>query len=246
MKLSVVTVTFNAANCIDKTLESLCRQRDVQYELIVVDGGSRDGTVERVKAHAQLSPLIQTGPDAGIYDAMNKGVAAATGDAIYFLNADDEFATGSALADLRDRLSAQPECGLVFGDVVVTDKDRDQYRSHQSVRTNRLGFEPLCHQATLARRELFDRIGGFDLSYRISADLDWFMRCAAVGVTFQYVPKLISLYAAGGESDKQSMLRRAENLQIIRKHLTPAQILQQRILAAARRRAGRLQLALLD
>lgn len=244
MKLSVITVTYNAAGCVEAALQSLRAQSYPDIELIVVDGGSKDDTCARVACFQDLKPKILCEPDQGIYDAMNKGVAMATGDAVYFLNADDRLAHPAALAHLARALATDPVTQIAFGDVVVTGESCDQWRSHRHVTTARFGFETLCHQATLTRRTVFDCVGGFDISLKVSADLDWFMRCGKAGLQFGYVPHLVCCYASGGESDKQTVLRQVENSRILRKYRTGLMRWQQRAAAAVRRRLARVAQAL--
>lgn len=244
MKLSVITVTYNAAACVEAALQSLRAQSFPNIELIVVDGGSKDDTCARVARFLDLKPQVLSEPDHGIYDAMNKGVALATGDAIYFLNADDRLAHPDSLAHLVKALTSDPSRQIVFGDVVVTGESSDHWRSHRQVTPARFGFETLCHQATLTRRAVFEAVGGFDTSFKVSADLDWFMRCGNAGLQFGYVPHLVCCYASGGESDKQTVLRLVENKLILRKYRTGLMRWQQRAAAAVRRRLARVARAL--
>lgn len=236
MKISIVTVTYNASAFLEGALQSLRVQTYPNTEFIVIDGGSSDGTLNLVASYPDLKPIVHSGPDNGIYDAMNKGVRVATGEAIYFLNADDRLAQPDSLACLVDGLRRNPGAGIVYGNIVVTDQNRDTWRSHRRWTPARLGWEALCHQATLSRRDVFDRAGEFDTNYRISADLEWFMRCDSVGVDFAHVDRLICFYAAGGESDRQGSLRRQENERILRQYRGAASRFQQRVAAALRRR----------
>jgi glycosyltransferase involved in cell wall biosynthesis len=240
MKVTVVTVTLNAAAWLAEALQSIADQTHPDIELVIVDGVSTDATLDIVSSFSALNPKVLSGRDQGIYDAMNKGREAATGDAIFFLNADDRFAQPDALAHLVQALSASCQADLAFGDVLVVSGEGDQYRSHQNVSVARLGFETLCHQAVLARRTAFDRVGGFDLRYRISADLEWLVRCGQAGLVFLHVPRLVCRYTAGGESDRQSVLRRADNREILLRHRSATQRAGQRVAAAWRRRLARL------
>jgi glycosyltransferase involved in cell wall biosynthesis len=114
-RISVVTVSFNAAATIADTLASVARQTGVNYEHIIVDGGSSDGTMDVVRQHDHDRLIAKSEPDAGIYDAMNKGVAQATGDYLLFLNADDYLARPDALALAAEKLG-QTDSDCLFAD----------------------------------------------------------------------------------------------------------------------------------
>ena len=117
MKLSLITPCLNNASTIRGTLESVAAQSHRDFEHIVVDGGSTDGTLEILAGHAGRLKVIG-GPDRGLYDAINKGVASATGDAIGVLNADDYLESHTVLQEVSDALAAAPDAQGVYGDVV--------------------------------------------------------------------------------------------------------------------------------
>jgi glycosyltransferase involved in cell wall biosynthesis len=237
VKVSVIMAVRDAAPVLADALHSLRQQRGVVLELIVVDGASQDETLAVVARFADLAPQVLNGPDQGLYDAMNKGLAVATGEACYFLNADDRLAQPEALAMLAAELS-DPAVDLVFGDIVVSGAQGDRWRSHHHVSSAGLGFESLSHQAVLARRSAFERVGGFDLRWRICADLDWFMRCADQGLRFRHVPRLVCRCLAGGLSERAHALHRAELLALRRPRR--ARHGAQALAAAVRRRLRRL------
>ncbi len=241
MKITVITVTLNAAAVVGDALRSVLAQQHEDVELVLVDGGSSDGTLDVVHALAGSRARVLAGPDAGIYDAMNKGIAAARGDALFFLNADDRLAHPGVLAELAQTLVWR-SADLAFGDIVVFDEQQTRLRTHRHVRVARLGHESLSHQAVLARRGCFDRVGSFDTRYRICADLDWFMRCGAAGLRFAYLPQLVCRCMAGGASSRQYTLKMQEARQLVRLYQPPLQRLGQRVAAGLRRRAAELSL----
>jgi glycosyltransferase involved in cell wall biosynthesis len=215
MKVTVVMVTRNAGAVIEEALESLTRQRGCEVDLVVADGGSTDDTLAVLHRHAHLRARVLPGPDAGIYDAMNKGVAAARGDALYFLNADDRLAHPAALAELTGAMQSTG-ADLVYGDIVVRGAAGDHYRSHHRVSPRNLGYEPLSHQAVLARRGVFDAIGGFDTRWRVCADLDWLLRSSRAGMGWQHVNRLVCRSLAGGFSHQNYAQLMAETRQLRR------------------------------
>lgn len=243
MRISVVTVVLNAAALIAGARDSVRAQRGVALEWVVIDGGSTDGTLDVVRGASDIATTLHSGRDGGIYDAMNRGRQLARGDALIFLNADDRLAHPLALQGLAQTLQAQP-ADLAFGDIVVFDATGERQRSHRHVRPARLGHESLSHQAVLARRDCFEQVGGFDTRWRICADLDWFMRCAAAGLRFRHRPGLVSRCMAGGESSRQFALQMQERRELIELHQPPLQRQAQRAAAGLRRRlpawAGRM------
>ena len=140
MKISVVTVCYNAADCIEHTMLSVLNQSYPDIEYIVIDGGSTDGTVDIIKKYADRLAYWVSEPDKGIYDAMNKGIAAASGSYINFMNAGDTFASDSVLAEIVPQIN--PNSQIVYGDVVL------KYRGTQFHR------EPLPYQRHMGGKAL--------------------------------------------------------------------------------------------
>lgn len=235
MKVSVVTVTLDAARWVGDALASVAMQRGVEVESVLVDGGSTDATLAVALGVPGMRPTLVQGADSGIYDAMNKGLAAASGDALFFLNADDRLAHPDALADLAALLERR-DAALAYGDILVVAADGDRYRSHRHVSRARLGHESLSHQAVLARRRCFDAVGGFDTRWRICADLDWFIRCADAGLRFEYLPRLVCRCMAGGASTRLYAQQLQEVRALVARRQPPWQRWPLRLAAGWRRR----------
>jgi glycosyltransferase involved in cell wall biosynthesis len=205
MKISVITVAFNAEKTIADTLDSVAAQMHPDVEHIVVDGASTDGTLAVVERHGQRVARLVSEPDHGIYDAMNKGLRLATGDVIGFLNADDVYAGLSVLA----RVSAIMEMeGLdaLFGDAEFVSADRPdrplrRYCSGR-FRPGRIawGWMP-AHPTLFLRRELYERFGLFRTDYRIAGDFELVARMFH-GDTLKYrhVPEVLVRMRTGGIS----------------------------------------------
>ncbi len=259
--VSVVLPVLNAAGMVETAIESVFAQQGVAIELLVVDGGSTDGTLDRLQralketslcggslnphggragtagpGGAQAPPhRVLTGPDGGIYDAMNRGIAAARGDAVYVLGADDRIAHPQALARLAARLARDPDA-LVFGDIVVAGPAGERLRSHRHVTAASLGHESLSHQAVLVARAAFGRIGPFDTRYRLCADLDWFLRAAAAGMRLVHLPGVVCRFGTMGASQREAGLQHQEVQALLRRHRSAPQRLWQRVAAGLRRR----------
>lgn len=185
MKISVITVAYNAAATIADTCASVAIQIGPDVEHIIIDGGSTDAIASIVAAHARPGHVFISEPDAGLYDAMNKGLARATGDLIGFLNADDFFCRSDALALIAAAAAANPDADAVSGDVAIVAADDVTRLSRAYASTPfapwmlRMAHMP-PHPGFYARRAAFDTVGGFDSAIHIGADFDWMVRFFAV------------------------------------------------------------------
>lgn len=160
VKITVVTPCFNAEHTIRETLESVARQRHPNVEHIVMDGGSRDGTLSILKEFPHLKWFSEK--DEGHYHAMNKGIAMATGDAVAILNADDCYCDG-ILAKVATAFAAHPEWDALFGDLIFVDGDGQEiFRREEAcwdAQIVRYGFNMANHQALFVRKQTYDKLG---------------------------------------------------------------------------------------
>lgn len=225
MKISIVTVAYNSASTIGDTLDSVAQQTHPQIEHIVVDGASTDDTMAIVRARGGRVSQLVSEPDRGIYDAMNKGLALASGELIGFLNADDMLASPGAVAAIAR--AAEPDIGAVCGDLVYVRADRpDVLLRHWrcgtfSPRQLRCGWMP-PHPTFYLRRSLLAQVGGFDTRLRIAADYDFMLRCLRLpGMQLGYVPEVLVKMRMGGVSNRslRALLRKSsEDLQALRRN----------------------------
>ncbi len=206
-KISIVTVCRNAADTIEDTLRSVAVQRYPAIEHIVVGGGSTDVTLEIIECHRDRIATLIAEPDRGIYDAMNKGINAATGDIIGTLNADDVYSDAHVLEKIA-RTFSDPAVGACHADLVYVDRaDLDKIIRYWKSRpyTDGLfekGWLP-AHPTFFVRRVLYRRYGGFDLNYRFQADFEMTMRLLAVHkVPSVYLPEVIVKMRMGGVSNR--------------------------------------------
>ncbi len=174
------------------------------HEYIVVDGGSTDGTVELIKANADMVDRWVSEKDKGIYDAMNKAVSMATGDYIYFLNAGDAFIDADVLRDVQAAIQVGRAPDLLFGSVIYQKDNWQARRRFAHINRWSMPFADLCHQAIFARRDLFSRVGGFNLEFRFAADFDWLIRAFSSGAVGRYIDRDIGLYDASGLSARHA------------------------------------------
>lgn len=178
-KISVITVTYNAEKVLEDTLQSVVSQTYRSIEYILIDGASKDGTLAVAEQYRDRIQILVSEPDRGIYDAMNKGIALATGDYLCFLNAGDSFHQDSTLQQLVQSIKSNDLPDIVYGETALVDSKRHFLRMRRLSAPEVLTWKSfrqgmlVCHQAFFARRTLIEP---YDLRYRYSADFDWCIR----------------------------------------------------------------------
>lgn len=208
MKVSIVTATFNSAATIGDTLRSVNEQTHPDIEHVIVDGGSRDDTLAIVRTQGQRIGPVVSEPDQGIYDAMNKGIALATGEVIGILNSDDLYAGPEAIARVVEAFSADPALDAVYGDLcyvrqgdtrqIVRYWQSSDYRPGQFEK----GWVP-PHPTFFARRSVYERFGSFDLAYRLAADWELLVRLIEVQrIRVRHLPQVLVHMRLGGATNK--------------------------------------------
>jgi glycosyltransferase involved in cell wall biosynthesis len=205
--ISLITVCYNAEKLIEETLQSATRQTYKHVEMVIVDGGSTDRTVEIAhRFDAWIGTLISE-PDGGIYDAMNKGIKAAKGEWVYFLNAGDAFYDENVLADIFSGKSYDG-INLLYGKV----QTRNEPTGIDYIAGERVSLKdfyaryPICHQATFTRRSCFGAVGYFNLRYKLAGDTEWFARLftKAPG-TALFIDRIIAFYDIQGATYHRRM-----------------------------------------
>ena len=223
MKISVITATFNSGKTVRGTIESVLHQTYKDVEYIIVDGMSKDNTMEVVRSYESLfcgRMRYVSEPDKGIYDAMNKGIAMATGDVVGILNSDDFYTSPDVLEQVA-RTMAGGDIDAVYGDVhYVHDEHLDKCVRYYTSRPfhrrwMRFGFMP-AHPSFYCRRSVYEQYGAFDLSYKVAADFENLLRLIFVHrIRTHYIAKDFVTMRTGGASS--SGLR--SHKQIMRDHL---------------------------
>ena len=217
MRISVVTVCYNAAPTLADAVESVLgqlpdRQAPFDLEYIVVDGGSTDGTLNLLEPYRDRIATLISEPDRGLYDAMNKGINAATGDVVAILNADDVYASNEVLARVTALFKAS-DVEAVYGDLhyVAADDVSRVTRSWQAGTYRpgafRRGWMP-PHPTLFVRRACYDRWGLFSMALRSAADYELMLRFIhRHGMSLAYLPETLVLMRAGGVSNASLMHR---------------------------------------
>ena len=205
LKISLITVCYNAASTIDHCIRSVISQDFKNIEYIIIDGGSTDGTVEIINQYKDHVSIFLSEPDAGIYDAMSKGIKLATGDVIGMLNADDSFADDNVLSTVNEAFKQQ-NTPIAYGDLDYVNPKGDIIRKWRSGRYvygmfNRGWMPP--HPTFYCKRELFYKYGFYSLAYGTAADYELMLRFMhRHGVNAFYIKKVLINMKIGGISNK--------------------------------------------
>jgi len=197
-KISVITVVYNAEKLIARTIESVLNQSYKSIEYIIVDGLSTDGTMEVVRSFPGIHRVISEA-DNGLYDAMNKGLKAATGDYVWFLNAGDQIFAPDTVEKMMEGITGLPD--IIYGGTMIIDQAQTEIgdrRLKPPAQLNWRSFRKgmlVCHQSILVKRELAPE---YNLEYRLSADIDWSIRAARNAGQIRNSGMVLSRFLEGG------------------------------------------------
>lgn len=209
MKISIITVTFNSGKTIRDTIESVMHQTYKNYEYLIIDGCSKDGTLDVVKQYiSQFDGRMRyvSEPDKGIYDAMNKGFRMATGDVLMLINSDDLFARNDALELVVKTFETHPDTNGVYADLYyVSQNNTDNivrvWKTGEQ-KPMRRGWLP-AHPTFYVKREVYEKYGYFNLSYPLAADFELMLRfIEGYGIKLTYLPQYLVKMRLGGATSK--------------------------------------------
>lgn len=207
MKVTIITICFNAVAHIDETLRSVVMQDHRDIEHIVIDGGSTDGTQEKIERYREVIAHVVSEEDSGVYDAMNKGLALATGGVIAFVNAGDMIARRDVISSLVKEF-AKDDADVIYGDALMVDpaditKVKRFWKGGEYHRNNfKKGWMP-PHLATYIRRSAYDHFGHFREDLKVSADYELMFRFLyKQRLVARYVPRVLVRFRLGGVSNR--------------------------------------------
>ncbi len=202
LKISVITVCFNAEQYIEQTIQSVISQKNYEFEYIIIDGASMDKTKQIIQRYeSQLTHWVSE-PDQGIADAMNKGVALATGEYLLFLHADDYLVDDEVLFKVISRMQADADIHAF--DILFKTKDKDILKSTQPFGMRTYFKTPVMHQGAFCKKTLFEQLGGFNTSFKIAMDYDFFYKAFKHKVTMLIHTDLtVSVMRDTGVSSRQ-------------------------------------------
>ena len=229
MLITIVTVTYNAENTLERTLKSVEMQTHRNVEHIIMDGASKDNTLAIAQAYKERNDdrniHIVSEPDKGLYDAMNKAIAIATGEYICFLNAGDKLHDPQTLEYIAQIAAENPNAGVIYGDTDIVDDNGMKLRNRRLSPPKRLNWESfkngmlVCHQAFYAKRSI---VPAYDLTYRFSADFDWCVRimkkAATMSMPLVNSNLILADYLSEGMTTANHKASLKERFAIMRKH----------------------------
>lgn len=211
---SIITVTYNASDCLEKTIKSVLVQDFKDYEYIVIDGASSDGTLEIISNYKNYISTFISEKDYGVYDAMSKGVSLAKGKWINFLNAGDRFNEDTTLSKVSQYL---PNDGVFYGNHRIENSAGEVGSVIDVSIRDGVRCIPFCHQAAFYNLETFKRYP-FNLDFRLAGDFDQYMRLKFSKENFKYVPLTVAIYLDGGLSSTSRELLISEYYKIMKRY----------------------------
>lgn len=219
IKLSIVTVCRNSGKTIEKTIRSVLNQSYGEIEYLIIDGKSEDDTLQIIERYREHIVYIASEPDQGIYDAMNKGILASTGQYIAFMNSDDWYMDGAVEHIMK--YAHETDADIIYGDYYrIYEDGRRTLIRQDTVDPEDIRFRmPICHQTVFAKRSLFQKLGLFELEYKIASDYDWLLRAYLAGCRMLYVSVPVCCFRLGGVSSRKRLLCYDEIRAISCRHL---------------------------
>jgi glycosyltransferase involved in cell wall biosynthesis len=219
-KLSLITVCYNAEKVLEQSLQSAMSQDFQDFEFVIIDGGSSDKTLEIARKFSSKIGYIISEKDKGIYDAMNKGILAANGEWLYFLNAGDSFYNNQVLSSLFNNPDLA-KSDFIYGKVQTKNEPTGvDYITGEPIELKDFYTKyPICHQATFSKKALFDEIGLFNTKYKLAADTEWFARLfKAKSKACTFIDMVIAFYDIQGTTYHKRMAGYREYLDFGKNH----------------------------
>ncbi len=222
MKISIITVVYNNEATLQQAIESVLNQSYPNIEYVIIDGSSKDNTVSIIESYKNRLGYFISEPDKGLYDAMNKGIQAATGDVIGILNSDDLYQDSTVLSDIVHQFSTNPALDIVYGNLVYVKKDAvDQVvRNWKSKDYYAKFFDDgnvPPHPSLFLRKEVYEKVGLFNLEFKLAADYEFMFRVfKKYDFKSKYIDRLIVKMRLGGETNKSIQNIINQNKEILR------------------------------
>ena len=220
-KFSIITVTYNAGAVLEDTIQSVITQTYKNVEYIIVDGGSKDRTLQIIEQYKEHIHTVISEPDKGLYDAMNKGIKLATGDYLCFLNAGDELHEDDTLQLMVHSITESTLPDVLYGDTAIVDEEGHFLHMRRLAPPENLNWKSfkegmlVCHQAFFARRDLVEP---YNLHYRFSADFDWCIRIMKKAHTLHNTRLTIIDYLDEGMTTRNRKASLKERFRIMTQH----------------------------
>lgn len=235
--VSIVTAVYNGAAHLQQTIESVLGQTYRNIEYIIIDGGSTDGTLDVIRRFAPSLKHWVSRPDAGMYFAMNEGVARTTGEIVGIINSDDWYERDAVQSIVEEYLSSDRQT-VLYG--VTRYYDGDELDMILSYDHRKLPSRMINHPACFVPKAIYNRFGPFDTRYRVAADYDFLLRVYRGGVPFKHLEKIIANFRHGGFSSRNLSAREVLRSRFENGYSGRAGYMLARALNAARHAAGRI------
>jgi glycosyltransferase involved in cell wall biosynthesis len=221
IRVSIITVSFNSAETIRDTIDSVLAQDHKNIEYIVVDGASKDSTMAIVNSYGGQVIRSLSQPDRGIYDAMNTGIEISTGEIVGFINSDDFYASDRAISSVV-RVFKEQLVDAVYGDLCyVRQRDTSRVVRYWRSSSFKVGAfsDAWCppHPTFFVKRSVYEEFGGFDLNFKIAADVELMMRLLEVHrISSAHIPEVLVKMRMGGETNRSIQNIIGQNREIMR------------------------------
>ncbi len=220
--ISIITVVYNSEDLLPATIESVIGQTYPGIEYIIVDGGSKDGTIDIIKKYKDQIHQWISEPDKGLYDAMNKGLKMATGDFVWFMNAGDHLYAQDTVEKMIEKW--QPDTDILYGEVMLVDDARKELGTRSATTkqklTNPLHWQDLakgmvvCHQGFLPKRT----IAPLYIENNLTADIDWVIKCLKASKKTTATELVLATYLVGGLSKQQHQQSLKDRYSVLKEH----------------------------
>ncbi len=202
MKISVITVCYNSAKTIERTIKSVIAQDYEELEYIIIDGASTDGTQDIIERYKDKISIYVSEPDSGLYDAMNKGLERANGEVFAFLNSDDYYVEN--VLNRVKKYFENSNADMVSGNMYLCENGINTKAVYDKSKKENMFCQVVYpHPALFAKRELYKKYGGFDTSYKIAADSEWVMRVCFSGADVLCVEDYFTYFCLDGLSSRK-------------------------------------------
>ncbi len=230
-KVSIITVSLNAVTSIEQAIKSVHLQTYPDIEYLIIDGGSTDSTLDIIKKYMDCISYFVSEHDGGVYNAMNKGIKAATGDILFFLNSDDYFADENVVENVANKFLEEPNVDIIYGNLIFDLGENKICRKQPAQVTKKsIGRATILHQSLFAKKEVFRLTGDFSEGYKIVSDYEWMLkvflkhRCK-----YRYYDKDIAIVSTQGLSSTTTGWE-AERIKVMKNYFNYYEILRYRVI----------------
>lgn len=219
MKISIITITYNSEKTVEDTIKSVVSQDFPNVEYLIIDGLSKDKTLQVVNKYSAYIDKVVSEKDKGLYDALNKGIKHATGEVVGMLHSDDVYANNQVLSKVAQQFAIDPSLEAVYADLVFVDRDNTEkvLRTWKSGAYKEDAFKQGWmppHPTFFVKKSVYDRLGGFNLDLKLSADYELMLRFIhKEKIKIAYLPEVIVKMRMGGISNTSFFVKLKANME---------------------------------